>query len=330
MPTRPQLQPLSGLRPVDAQPGRSTARLRIVGAAHTDAHPRTATTVQAGPFLKWVGGKKRLLGQLEPMLPADVSRYAEPFVGGGAMLFHLRATRPLTRAFVADANPEVVNVYTVVRDRVGDLCAALDEHEAAYLARSEEGRKAYFYEVRAQHPMDHEQTAVERAARMIFLNRTCFNGLWRENRSGRFNSPHGRYANPRITRRETLEAAHRALQGVEVRMQDFRDLPTTCREQRVDFVYLDPPYHPISATSSFNAYAAGQFRERDQRALGEVCRELDRMGVRFVLSNSDCPLIREIYDGFSQRIIRAPRAVNSNAAKRGAVNELAVSNFEVR
>ncbi|MCO4763816.1 MAG: Dam family site-specific DNA-(adenine-N6)-methyltransferase, partial [Myxococcales bacterium] len=183
-----------------------------------------------------------------------------------------------------------------------------------------------FYQIRSRHPMDVDMDDVERAARMLFLNRTCFNGLWRENLSGRFNTPHGRYANPRIARIPELQACHRALQTADVAERDFRMLPKLVRDHRIDFVYLDPPYHPISATSAFNAYSRGGFGARDQAELAEVCVELDKMGVRFMLSNSDCELIRDLYARFDIQQIFAARNVNCKADKRGKVSELVVRN----
>lgn len=327
-PTRgasPALRALDGgkaaPRPAGQRSSRTAGRLPAIDEAS-----------QAGPFLKWVGGKGRLLGQLDALMPDDIERYIEPFVGGGAMFFHLRSRGLAGASVLADANHDVVNAWTVVRDEVDALVDALHRHERSYVARDDDGRAAYFYDVRARHPAELERAGqpmapVERAARMLFLNRTCFNGLWRENSSGRFNTPHGRYARPQIAQRERLHAASRQLIGVQLTISDFRVLPQLARDHGADFVYLDPPYHPVSATSAFNAYAGGGFSSRDQRELGDVCRELDRMGVRFLLSNSDCPLIRDIYREFDVEIVRAPRAVNCRADRRGDVDEVAVRNL---
>ena len=279
----------------------------------------------ARPFFKWVGGKTRLLPQLDALRPSHVGRYAEPFLGGGAVYFHLRNEAAFSGALLTDFNPDVVNAFTVVRDHLDALLAALRRHQALYLSRDAEGRAAYFYSVRDQHP-DSRTDPVTRAARMLFLNRTCFNGLWRENKSGRFNTPHGRYANPVIAPTARLSAASAALQHATIERADFRSIPKLVRDHRVDFVYMDPPYHPISTTSAFNAYSQGGFSGRAQAELADVCRELDRMGARFMLSNSDCPLIRELYDGFDIQVVMAPRAVNCKADKRGAVPEVVVRN----
>jgi DNA adenine methylase len=310
--------------------GRAKPRLPSLRKANTAAVLRDDKKA-ATPFVKWVGGKTRLLSQLDALRPAETTRYAEPFVGGGAMFFHLRASGQAEHAILADANPDVATVYRVIRDDVDVLIAALSMHERRYLRCDDAGRAAYFYALRERHPCDLAAAGdamddVERAARMLFLNRTCFNGLWRENKSGRFNTPHGRYAQPNIVQADKLNAAHEALANVELVHADFRDLPKLVADADIDFVYLDPPYHPVSATSAFNAYAQGGFSSRDQRELGEVCRELDRMGVRFLLSNSDCELVRDIYKGFELHVVRAPRAVNCRADRRGDVDEIVVRN----
>ncbi len=309
---------------ISARTGRLSAipsapNLRVVGA------PEAKPARQAAPFVKWVGGKARLTDVLAP--PPGVRRFAEPFVGGGAMFYHLHNTGDLQGAVLCDVNRDVVTAYRVVQTQVDALITALQLHERRYLKLDAAGRKAYFYRVRARHPMDHDMDDVERAARMLYLNRTCFNGLWRENASGRFNTPHGRYANPRIAREPELRACHEALQGATILERDFRMLPKLARDHGVDYVYLDPPYHPISATSAFNAYSRGGFGARDQAELAEVCVELDQMGVRFMLSNSDCELIHSLYERFDVSQIHAARAVNCKAGKRGKVTELVVRNL---
>ncbi len=314
--------------------GRRALAAVATGKGDAISAPRAAPPAgsAAGPFLKWVGGKGRLLEQLDALLPRTVERYVEPFVGGGAMFFHLRATGRAAASVLADTNRDVINAWSVVREQPTALVAALEQHDRRYAKLDEAGRAEYFYAVRARHPLDLERagqpmTPVDRAARMIFLNRTCFNGLWRENQKGRFNTPHGRYERPQIAQPERLRAASAALDGVALVHADFRQLPELVRRHGADFVYLDPPYHPISATAAFNAYAGGGFTERDQRDLGAVCRALDGMGVRWLLSNSDCPLILEIYHDFDVRTVRAPRAVNCKADRRGDVDEVVVRNL---
>ena len=303
---------------------RRTA-LHLVPPAPTSAEVAEARG-QAAPFIKWVGGKSKLLGKLDALRPAHVQRYAEPFVGGGAFFYHLWNQGGLEHATLCDLNTDVVTVLAVVRDQLPALLVALRRHQSRYLALDETGRAAYFYQVRARHPDDHPTNDVERAARMLFLNRTCFNGLWRENRSGRFNTPHGRYKKPTIAPAERLRVASIALHEAEVLRADFRALPELAARNGIDFVYLDPPYHPISATSAFNAYSQGGFSAQDQAELAEVCGQLDAAGVRFMLSNSDCPLIRDLYRGFDISTIQASRAVNCKADGRGTVSEVVVRN----
>ena len=278
------------------------------------------------PFLKWVGGKSRILGQIVPYFPQGQLRYGEPFVGGGAVFFALQGDQRLAHAVLGDASADLVAGYKTLRDAPDSLISALWEHEVEYLSADADARAAMFYAVRARHPAEHRLTDVERAARLLFLNRTCFNGLWRENSRGQFNAPHGRYERPSIVQAGKMWKAHEALRQAEVVRADFRDWPRLAREHGLDFVYLDPPYHPVSVTSSFNAYAGGGFSAKAQQELADVCGELDAMGVRWVLSNSDCALIRELYKRYNIHTVRAPRAVNCKAEGRGDVSEVLVTN----
>ncbi len=325
--TAPELDPRSAA-PSAAPTANSSPRrsaLRLVPSAPLQADVDAARG-HAAPFIKWVGGKTRLLADLELLRPKVIRRYAEPFVGGGAMYYHLWNGGGLEHALLCDLNTDVVTVYRTVRDQPDALLMALYRHQSSYLACDETGRAAYFYDVRARHPDDHNMGDVERAARMLFLNRTCFNGLWRENRSGRFNSPHGRYKKPVIAPEQRLRTATVALHDTTVVEADFRALPGLAAEHDIDFVYLDPPYHPISATSAFNAYSQGAFPGSAQQALADVCGELDSMGIRFMLSNSDCAFIRDIYRHFDIRTVQAPRAVNCKGSGRGKVAEVVVRN----
>ena len=287
---------------------------------------RDALPEPARPFLKWVGGKGKLLPQLVPHLPAGKLRYGEVFLGGGALYFHLHGTGRLQTAVVGDLSVDVHNAHTCVRDQTDALLGALQVHETAYLALDPLRRADYFYAVRARHPDVIAMAPVERAARMIFLNRTCFNGLWRENAKGAFNCPHGKYAQPHIADAQRLRAAAAALADAALVHADFRQWPELCRRYALDCLYLDPPYQPLSATSSFNAYAGGAFSARSQRELAEVCGELDKLGVRWVLSNSDCAFVRELYKPWHIATIRAARSVNSKGSGRGEIAEVVVSN----
>jgi len=280
----------------------------------------------AAPFLKWAGGKRGLLAQLEPLLPRAFGRYLEPFVGGGALFFHLHSLGRITAgAVLNDANRELMNCYRVVQDAglLETLIRLLSEH-SRHVAD-----KDYYYRLRAldREPGFASRPPAERAARTIFLNHTCYNGLYRLNRKGQFNVPYGRWRRPpRIFDEANLRACHCALQGVELREEDF----AACLDwaQAGDFVYLDPPYYPLSPTSSFTTYTGTPFTEADQRRLAEVFRELDRRGCLVMLTNSATPLVERLFAGFRRSEIAARRAINSRASGRGAIPELAITNYE--
>ncbi len=265
---------------------------------------------KASPFLKWAGGKGRLLAQFQPLFPQRYGRYFEPFVGAGAVFFHLNPEE----AHLSDVNFELVNAYQVIRDHVDALIATLSDYQHD---------KDFYYALRAQDP--ETLSPVERAARIIYLNKTCFNGLYRVNRRGQFNVPFGDYKNPRILDEAGLRAAHAALQNVSVTHQGFDAVLAEAKSG--DFVYFDPPYHPLSPTASFTSYAADDFGPEDQIRLAAVFRRLDAKGVKLMLSNSDTPFIRDLYEGFHIQQVWAPRAINRDASKRKGVHEVVVTNY---
>ncbi len=277
-----------------------------------------ADTAPARPFLKWAGGKSRLLSQLEPLFPKTFSGYHEPFVGSGAVYFRLRALRPgLHRARLADSNAELINCYCMIRDRVDDVIVLLARHKKKH-------NTEHYYKIRAQ-SLERLDT-VERAARFIYLNKTCYNGLYRVNSKGQFNVPMGRYKNPRIFDPEELHNASDALTEVDLAVSDFRDVVQ--RARRDDFVYLDPPYHPRTKTSNFTGYTQNAFGEKEQRDLAQLFRSLDNCGCQVMLSNSWTPLVLDLYDGFRLVEVKATRAINSNSEKRGKISELVVLNYD--
>jgi DNA adenine methylase len=273
---------------------------------------------EAQPFLKWVGGKAQLLAQFDEFLPERVNRYFEPFIGGGAVFFHLRHRFPEMRAFLRDINPELINTYLAVRDFPEELMRRLDAH----LLRFRADRENYFYLIRAQHHLPAGEV-VERAARMIFLNKTCFNGLWRVNARGEFNVPIGSHGNPSLYDRANILAASHALRDVHLATQDFRDTMNEAR--RGDFAYIDPPYVPISATASFTSYTKEDFGAEEQRELAALFSDAARRGVHQMLSNSDVPFVRNLYRGFKIQTVQARRAINCDGSKRGTVNEVVVT-----
>lgn len=275
-------------------------------------------STKAKSFLKWVGGKSQLLSQLEPHFPKRFKKYHEPFMGSAAVFFGLRPAN----ASLADSNAELVNAFLQVQGRhYRKLIDLLSVHKIGHSADP----KAYYYGVRAQNPSDLPEQA--RAARFIYLNKTCFNGLYRVNMKGLFNVPMGAYSNPNILDESVLEAAHVALQGVAIQHIGYREY---CLEQPKagDFVYVDPPYAPLNRTSSFTSYTKDSFGSKEQEQLRDVCLDLIKRGCFVVQSNSNSPEIWKLYDRKEFKIeqVSARRAINSVASKRGAIKELVITN----
>jgi DNA adenine methylase len=275
---------------------------------------------EAQPFLKWVGGKAQLLAQFDEFFPTRVDRYVEPFLGGGAVFFHLKHRFPKMRAFLRDNNDELINTYKAVRDYPQELMRRLDRHLAAFLA----DRETYYYLVRSRHHLAKDEI-LERAARMIFLNKTCYNGLWRVNSRGEFNVPIGSHKNPALYDKENILAASRALEDVHLDTKDFRD--TLDETRRGEFVYIDPPYFPVSPTASFTSYTKDEFGAEQQHELAALFTAAAQRYVRLMLSNSDADFIRKLYHKFATHTVRARRMVNCDGTKRGEVNEIVVTNF---
>jgi DNA adenine methylase len=268
-------------------------------------------TVSPRPFLKWAGGKSKLIQQYIPYFPEKFKTYYEPFLGGGAVFFYLNPSS----AFLADINPELVNAYRCVRDKVEELIEVLEVHQLRH-------GKDYYYEVRKTNGI----TAIERAARLIYLNKTCYNGLYRENSQGKFNVPIGKYKNPKICNSVLLRSVSVALQQARIEVRSFEDI-LDYASHCDDFVYFDPPYYPLSPTSNFTAYSRSSFSPDDQIRLKDVFTQLARRGVKVMLSNSDCLFIRELYRDFNIYSISAPRRINSNASKRGSISEVLITSY---
>lgn len=269
------------------------------------------------PFLKWVGGKRQLLPELLKAVAAagPFRRYHEPLLGGGALFFELARNHSLAgTSYLSDANTSLIEAYLGVRDNVEAVIRLLKGHKKRH-------SKDYFYEVRASVP----RSPTKRAARTIYLNKTCFNGLHRENSKGLFNAPMGKYKNPLICDEENLRAVSRALLKATIDVSSFENVLE--RAKRGDLVYFDPPYHPLSKTAFFTAYSKGGFNEDSQRRLSEVFATLARRGVRVMLSNSKTELIRELYADFYLTEVMAMRQVNSKADARGKIPELLVTSF---
>jgi DNA adenine methylase len=268
------------------------------------------------PIVKWVGGKGGLLTQLMPLLPPGVElmRHVEPFVGGGALFFR----RQPERALLCDINQALIDTYQAVRDDVELVIRRLAELAHGHSADS-------YYQVRDRYNSDKSRSRAKRAATFIYLNKTCFNGLHRVNRSGHFNVPLGRYENPRIVDPERLRAASRVLSAVDLRCAHFETLLSSAKPG--DFIYFDPPYEPVSRTANFTSYDSDGFSREDQIRLRDVFAELDRRGCKLMLSNSDVPVIRELYGKYRITQVAALRAVSCDARNRGRVSELVIRNY---
>jgi DNA adenine methylase len=280
---------------------------------------QTLSSPTAAPFVKWAGGKSQLLSTLDSIIPAFTS-YFEPFLGGGALFFHLASTRPPFNAHLSDANSELVNAYNSLRNDVKGLIMMLERHQRNY-------RKApvrYYYKLRSSHPANN----LEAAARFITLNKTCYNGLYRVNRKGSFNVPIGRYRNPNICDREQLRSASTVLNYNNARIVACDYKIALRKADNGDFVYLDPPFDPLSSTAHFVDYTRSGFSETDQIELAQTFRELDSKGCKVLLSNSDTKLTRDLYSGFKHSTVRVTRAINSNSLARTGYRELLISNYE--
>jgi DNA adenine methylase len=285
--------------------GAEPAQLVLEGLASSRAVP------PAAPFLKWAGGKRRLLGQIARLAPARYERYLEPFLGGGAVALAL-ARDPM---LLNDANHELIEAYEVVRDDVEGLCDLLDELQARHCAEE-------FYRVRSLCPDRMGRT--EQAARFIYLNKTAYNGLYRVNRSGRFNVPLGRYRDPVLYDRRNLLAVSQVIRRALLSADDYADF--LARNVRAgDFVYLDPPYHPVGRYSDFKRYTRHQFREQDQRRLAEAFDDIIARGAHPVLSNSNCAFTRALYARHRIMVVEAPRAISSDGSGRQPITEILVT-----
>lgn len=296
-----------------------------------------ATKIELKPFLKWVGGKTQLINEIEKFLPADgeqvLTKYAEPMVGGGALLFSILSKYYFEELYISDINLELINAYTVVRDNVDLLVEKLSEMQAIFLPMNENGRKYYYYNARDKfnNLKLSEETAIDKAALFIFLNKTCFNGLYRVNKKGQFNVPMGAYKNPTICDENNLRNISQALQNVKIVCGDY-----TLSESFIDkdtFVYLDPPYRPISETSAFTAYNTDSFDDNEQIRLSQFIERIDKVGAKIVLSNSDPKNVNpddmffdDLYKSFKIHRVEATRAINSKAEKRGKISELLIHN----
>ena len=266
------------------------------------------------PIVKWVGGKRQLMFELLKNMPENYNRYFEPFIGGGALFFELQPDN----AYISDMNEELINLYQVVRDNAVELITDLQKHDIS---------KEYFMEIRNIDRTEEYKSwsDVKKASRFIYLNRTCFNGMYRVNSKGEFNVPFGHYKNPRILDENNLINCSNLLQKTEIKHADFSEILKAVKKG--DFVYFDPPYVPLSETSSFTSYTKDGFDMNMQFKLRDICDELDSMGVKFLLSNSDTKLVNELYENYNIKKVFASRQINANADGRGKITEVLVRNY---
>jgi DNA adenine methylase len=301
----------------------------------------------ARPFLKWAGGKTQLLNEFYKRLPTDmqgtkITRYVEPFIGGGAVFFNLNQRFSFEQSHICDANEELILAYRVIQKSVKKLVSELEILKSDYFSRSDEKREKFYYEVRDAFNQKlpeidfHKSTTggIERTAQIIFLNRTCFNGLFRVNRKGEFNVPFGRYKNPDILNEDNLKDVAKVLKRTEILLGDF----TQCREFVNDhtFVYFDPPYRPLNQTSSFTSYSKNGFYDKDQVRLVDFFKELDKKGAKVMLSNSDPKnanpddsFFDDLFSEYYIERVPATRKINCNGSRRGSINELIITNYPV-
>ena len=295
------------------------------------------------PFVKWAGGKSKLIPQMEQYYPKELKEnkidvYVEPFVGGGAILIDILKKYNIKKAYAFDINENLINCYNIIKDKVDNLVLNLKKLEKEYLKLDDENRKKYYYDIRKKYNsinIENEKEALEKTTYFIFLNKTCFNGLYRENRRGQFNVPVGKYKNPTICDEENLIELSKLIKNVIFIKGDYRESYKYIVENT--FIYFDPPYRPINKTSSFTSYSKEDFNDENQKELGEYFRKINdnNSNVKLMLSNSnpknnneEDDFFEQIYNGFKIYEIKANRMINSNKEKRGKISELLIINYE--
>lgn len=279
-------------------------------------------SLQPKPFVKWAGGKRQLIPILNQHLPETFDTFFEPFLGGGAMLFHILTKNSKQNCIVSDLNSDLILTYVTIRDRVEELISSLKTHSKNYFKNS---KSYYYYSVRDSVP----KNQIEKTSRLIFLNKTCFNGLYRVNSKGKFNVPLGRYTNPNIVNEENLRSVSRVMKSRKILMtcRDFSAILDDVKKD--DFVYFDPPYQPVSDTANFTSYTSKNFSFDDLSRLVELCQNLDEKGCKVLLSNSDSKEVSEMFSKRPWKIskVRANRSINSNSKKRTGHFELLIKNY---
>jgi len=270
-------------------------------------------------FIKWAGGKGQLLDQFEPLFPKKINRYLEPFVGSGAVFFYIIQKFKPKEIIISDINEELINAYEIVKTDVERLIVELKQHKEHHRV---EGKK-YYLTIRVTNP--NELPVLERAARFIYLNKTCFNGLYRVNSKNKFNVPMGSYKNPDIVQEDKLRLVSELLKNVSIKIMPFENVVNLAKKE--DFIYFDPPYYPLEKRKSFTAYTKYTFLEEEQQKLAKVFTKLDKIGCFVMLSNSDTKFIKNLYLDYNIHLVQATRMINCNGDKRGKINEVVVTNY---
>ncbi len=282
---------------------------------------RQLSVLEPKPFVKWAGGKRQLLAELEKNFPKQFGTYFEPFLGGGAVLFDLLTKKPNLKCSVSDLNSDLVLAYVTIRDKLGRLIESLENHSKNYHKDS----TGYYYEIRKEEP----KSQIEKVSRLLFLNKTCFNGLYRVNSKGKFNVPLGRYTNPNIVNRENLTAVSKFLQSDKIKIS-CRDFESILKDaKKGDFVYFDPPYQPVSDTANFTSYTHRDFTEDDLQRLADLANQLNSKGCFVLLSNSNTKIVKKIFSSKKWKVkeIAVNRAINSNSQKRTGHKEVLIKNY---
>ena len=296
--------------------------------------------IECKPFIKWVGGKGQLLSEINKLYPVElgknINKYAEIFIGGGAVLFDILSKYKLDEVYISDKNLELINTYKSIRDNVDILIKSLKGMEEQYIPLDNENRKDYYYKKREEYnslKINSEVNNIEKAVLFIFLNKTCFNGLYRVNKKGEFNVPMGAYKKPKICDEENLKNVSLTLRNVKIVYADYRESEKFIDEKT--FVYIDPPYRPLNTSSSFTSYTENDFNDKEQIELAEYINVLNKKGAKIVISNSDPKnnniddnFFDELYRNYNISRVKATRMLNSNASLRRAINELLITNYK--
>lgn len=281
-------------------------------------------SINVPTFVKWAGGKTQLLDQFASLFPEKIDRYFEPMVGGGAVFFYIKQWHNPDSCMISDINEDLMNLYSVVKDRVDDLIELLKMHKSKHMS-AEVDEEKYYYKMRDK--FNDATDILEKSALFLYLNKTCYNGLYRVNSKGEFNVPFGRYKKPAILQEKKLRKASKLLQGVDLAAMHYKNILDDVKQD--DFIYLDPPYYPLSDTSNFTSYQKDVFLEDEQKELAEFFKNLDEKNCNVMLSNSDHPFIHGLYDEFDIEMVKARRMISCDAEGRGAINEVVVRNYDI-